>query len=228
MFFIGLDDTDNLESRGTGHLAREIAAALAVDYQVQGVTRHQLLFDSRVPMTKKNSCATIVLNGTGSYDHTALLERVRVLMLSDFHPGSDPGLCVTRIVPTAITAFGRRAQRELVTQAEARELAVKHNISLLGLGGDEDGVIGALAAVGLAAPGADGRYVLVGRSRELTGLQPVSAVLAAGVSAVRTLDGQTVTTGLIQTDKLRPARRGGEPILFVEHNGDHWLPLKLD
>jgi hypothetical protein len=98
----------------------------------------------------------------------------------------------------------------------------------VGLGGDRGGVIGALAAVGLAASGEDGRYVLVGRSRELSGLQPVSTLLAAGVAAVRTLDGQQVTDGLVQTDKLRPARRGGQPVVIVEWVGDCWQPLKLD
>ena len=36
-------------------------------------------------------------------------------------------------------------------------LAETHHIPLIGLGGDEDGVIGALAAVGLAASGDDDR-----------------------------------------------------------------------
>jgi len=228
MMFIGMDDTDTLESRGTGHLARQIAAALALETHVLGVTRHQLLVDPRVPCTKKNSCAAIALNGDGHLDAVDVLERVRALMLADYQPGSDPGLCVVRDVPPTVVEFGRRAQRQLVTQDEARALARAHAIPLVGLGGDEDGVIGALAAVGLAADGEDGRYVLVGRSRELSGLQPVPALLAAGVTAVRTLDGQPVTDGLVQTDKLRPARRGGLPIAVVEWAGDHWLPLKLD
>jgi tRNA(Ile2) C34 agmatinyltransferase TiaS len=228
MLFIGLDDTDTLESRGTGHLARQIAAALATDYPVLGVTRHQLLLDPRVPCTKNNSSAAILLNADGDLDPTVLLNRVRTLMLDDYVPGSDPGLCVAHSVPAAVTEFGRWAQRRLVTQDEARALAVAHGLSLLGLGGTEDGVIGALAAVGLAASGEDGRYVLVGRSRELTGLQPVSALLEAGVTAVQTTDGQPVTSGLVQTDKLRPARRGGRPVAVVEWAGDHWQPLKLD
>jgi len=228
MLFIGLDDTDTLESRGTGHLAREIAATLAVDCPLLGVTRHQLLVDPRVPCTKKNSCAAIVLDGDGDLDPVAVLERVRALMLADFQPGSDPGLCVTYDVPVAVTEFGRRVQLQLVTQEEARALAAAYAIPLLGLGGDQDGVIGALAAVGLAATGEDGRYVLVGRSRELSGLQPVSALLAAGVAAVRTLDGRPVTEGLVQADKLRPARRGGQPVAFVEWAGDNWRPMKLD
>jgi tRNA(Ile2) C34 agmatinyltransferase TiaS len=228
MLFMGLDDTDNLESPGTGHLARTIAASLAGDYPVLGVTRHQLLVDPRVPCTKNNSCAAIALDVDGDVDPAALLERVRALMLADFQPGSDPGLCVARTVPTPVSQFGRRAQRELVRQQEARALAAASGIALLGLGGDEDGVIGALAAVGLAATGEDGRYVLVGRSRELSGLQPVSELLAAGIVAVQTPDGQPVTDGLVQTDKLRPARRGGRPIAVVEWAGDCWQPLKLD
>ena len=153
MLYIGLDDTDNLESRGTGHLAREIAAALAADYPMLGVTRHQLLVDPRVPCTKNNSCAAIALEANGDVDPSTLLEQVRQWMLDDLQPGSDPGLCVARAVPAAIAAFGHRAQRQLVTQAEARALAKAHGIPLVGLGGDEGGVIGALAAVGLAAAG---------------------------------------------------------------------------
>ncbi len=228
MLYIGLDDTDNLESRGTGHLAREIAAAMAASYPVLGVTRHQLLVDPSVPCTKNNSCAAIVLNVDGDVNPTVLLEQACALMLDDFQPGSDPGLCVAHAVPAAVTEFGRRAQHELVSQDDARALAARHGLLLQGLGGDEDGVIGALAAVGLAASGEDGRYVLVGRSRELIGLQPVSALLAAGIAAVQAPEGQLVTAGLVQTDKLRPARRGGRPIAVVEWTGDHWLPLKLD
>ncbi|MFN2217750.1 MAG: ABC transporter substrate-binding protein [Anaerolineae bacterium] len=228
MMLIGLDDTDNLESRGTGHLAREIAAALAADYPLLGVTRHQLLEDPRVPCTRNNSCAAIALDVDGDVNPADLFERVRSLMLTDFQPDSDPGLCIARAVPAAVSDFGRRAQRELLSQAEARALAGEHGILLQGLGGDEDGVIGALSAVGLAATGEDGRYVLVGRSRELAGLQPVSALLAAGIVTVQTPDGQLVTEGLVETEKLRPARRGGRPIAVVEWAGSHWLPLKLD
>jgi tRNA(Ile2) C34 agmatinyltransferase TiaS len=228
MFFIGLDDTDTLDSRGTGYLARQIAATLAVDYPVLGVTRHQLLLDPRVPCTKNNSSAAILLNADGNLDPTALLDRVQTLVLDGHQPGSDPGLCIAYAVPAAITEFGRRAQRQLVTQDEAQALAVAHGVPLLGLGGTKDGIIGALAAVGLAASGDDGRYVLVGRSRELSGLQPVSTLLTAGISAVQTLDAQPVTSGWVQTDKLRPARRGGRPVAVVEWVGDHWRPLKLD
>jgi tRNA(Ile2) C34 agmatinyltransferase TiaS len=228
VLFVGMDDTDTLESRGTGHLARQVAQALAGAYPVLGVTRHQLLVDPRVPCTKNNSSAVIVLESNGRIDLRALQLRVKDLMLADFQPGSDPGLCVAGAVPPEVVDFGRRVKKELVTREEAQSLAQSVDIPLLGLGGDHGGVIGALAAVGLAASQEDGRYVLVGRSRELTGLQPVPAVLAAGIAAVRTLDGRPVTEGLVLTDKLRPARRGGQPVAVVMWNGDHWLPVKLD
>ena len=229
MILIGLDDTDVLESRGTGHLAREIAGKLRASYGLLGVTRHQLLVDPRVPCTKNNSCSAILLDGSEQADLKALLLQVKTWMLADFQEGSDPGLCVaTMPMASALVDFGRRAQRHIVTQAEARALATEHQVSLLGLGGDEDGVIGALSAVGLAASGDDGRYVLVGRSRELSGPQPVAALLDAGITAVRTADGESVTEGLVHTDKLRPARRGGQPVAIVEQVADHWRHLKLD
>ena len=229
MILIGLDDTDVLESRGTGHLAREIAARLSAEHTLLGVTRHQLLVDPRVPYTKNNSASAILLDGAGEPDLEELLQQVKGWMLDDFQAGSDPGLCVaTAQAAAGVTAFGEAVQREVVTQAQARALAEEQGLLLVGLGGDEDGIIGALAAVGLAASGDDGRYVLVGRSRELSGLQPVPALLAAGIAAVQTADGQPVTEGLVQTDRLRPARRGGQPIAVVEREADHWLPLKLD
>jgi tRNA(Ile2) C34 agmatinyltransferase TiaS len=228
IYFIGMDDTDNLESRGTGHLARQVAVCLSEDFEILGVVRHQLLFDSRIPYTKHNSSATIVVNADITVDLRDVFLHVKECMLGDFQPGSDPGLCVAANVPAEITQFGRRAKVELVTQEEARGLAAKYGILLEGLGGTEGGVIGALAGVGLSASGEDGRYVLVGSLRDLSGLQPIEAVLAAGVDHLQTSDGVVINQGVIQTSKLRPARRGGLPVAYVQWDEDHWQPLKLD
>jgi len=233
IIYIAMDDTDNHESRGTGRLARSIAAELERDYRLLGVTRHQLLVDPRIPYTAKNSSATITLEAPGPEagrrsSLEALLTRVRALMEADFQPGSDPGLCIAAHVPPAVTAFGQHAQREVLTQAEARQLAEQHGILLQGLGGTEGGVIGALASVGLAASGEDGRYIMVGRSRELSGLLSVDAILEAGISAVKTLDGQPVSAGQVQSDKLRPARRNGQAVQVVDWQDGIWKPVKLD
>ncbi len=228
LLFIGLDDTDTLETRGTGHLAREVAGKLAADYAVEGVTRHQLLVDPRVPYTAKNSSAAVILRTNGHLDLNGLMARVRAMVREGHSPGSDPGLCIARPVPAAVSSFGRRVQQHVVCQEEARSLAAAHGLLLMGLGGTGRGVIGALAAVGLAAAGDDGRYVLVGGSRDLAGLRPISDVLDAGVATVCTLDGLEVTEGLVLTDKLRPARRRGRPVAVVQWTSGYWQPLKLD
>jgi tRNA(Ile2) C34 agmatinyltransferase TiaS len=227
--FIGMDDTDNLESRGTGRLARQTAACLSGEFKILGVVRHQLLFDPRVPYTKNNSSATIILEAPADVDVNALFTHVKGCMLADFQDGSDPGLCMLAgDAPPEIIEFGRRVQRELVSQDEARQLAGRFGLLLEGLGGTQGGVIGALAAVGLSASGKDEHYVEIGSLRSLSGLQPVSAVLAAGVDQLRTLTGEPITSGSILTNKLRPARRQGRPIAYLQWSEDHWQPVKLD
>jgi tRNA(Ile2) C34 agmatinyltransferase TiaS len=232
LIYIGLDDTDNETGRGTGRLARAIAATISGRYEVWGVTRHQLLIDPRIPSTSHNSSAAIHIVEDGNISLSALADDVQALMLADFREGSDPGLCAAQAVTPELIEFGRRAKTELVRQAEAREMANRYNCILRGLGGTQDGVIGALAAVGLAATGEDGRFLLVGTARELQGLQTVQAILGSGVAEVRTMDGHALLDGLVDTSsRLRPAFRGNQPVLFVtrqEGSQPIWLPVKLD
>jgi hypothetical protein len=57
IYLIGIDDTDNLESRGTGHHARRLGAFLQTEAMagLLDVTRHQLFVDPRIPYTSHNS-----------------------------------------------------------------------------------------------------------------------------------------------------------------------------
>jgi tRNA(Ile2) C34 agmatinyltransferase TiaS len=232
LIYIGLDDTDNKTSRGTGRLARAIAATLSGRFKVRGITRHQLFVDPRVPYTSHNSSATLHLLEDGNIDLSALADEVQALMLADFQEGSDPGLCVARTVAPEIAEFGRRAKTEVVHQSEARDVAQRHGSVLRGLGGTQDGVIGALAGVGLAATGEDGRFILIGTMRELDGVQTVRAILDSGIAEVHSMDGHTLEDGLIDTGgRLRPAFRKGRPILFVtpqESDPSLWVQVKLD
>lgn len=226
--YIGIDDTDNHESRGTGYLARVIAGRLADRYSIHGVTRHQLLFDPRVPYTAKNSCAAIILKAGKEADLKLIFSEVKGFMLADFQKGSDPGLCVCSEVSEEIHTFGKLTQKDLVVQAEALELAEKYHLLLEGLGGTRDGVIGALAAVGLAASGNDGRYIQVGRARELNQLVSLDQLYEAGIDQVRDLEGAVITSGNVLAEKLRPSRRESKVILFSHWCGDHWAADKLD
>lgn len=231
MIYIGVDDTDNKTSRGTGRLARAIAAVVSTRHPVWGVTRHQLLVDPRVPYTSHNSSNCVHVEAEGAVDLEALADEVQAIMLSDFQPGSDPGLCVARTVTPEMVAFGQRAKVEFLRQAEARDVAARNGCVLRGLGGTQDGVIGALAAVALAATGEDGRFVLVGHSRDLQGVQPLQAVLECGIARVQTTAGEPVRQGMIQATKMRPALRGNEAVLVVAEPEDKdagWVPVKLD
>jgi len=219
VFYVGIDDTDILNSPGTNKLARHLIGCLLPDYQSRVAIRHQLLFDPRIPYTSKNSSASILLDGPTGGSVVDLAGRVRRLILEWFIAGSDPGLCVTDCVPEPINAFGLRCQRELVLQEEARHLAAEHAIYLEGLGGTEGGVIGALAAVGLAAGGNDGRVVSVGLwPDDLAGPQDVALLRARGVGEIRCLStGETIAHGSVDIGKhLRPSYRGAGITLFVE------------
>lgn len=221
--YLGIDDTDTRESRGTGRLARAIAAELARSYTVTGVTRHQLFVHPDVPYTSHNSSAVIHIRDTGNGIAADVFAAAKELMLADFIEGSDPGICVAadQNVNGSLSRFGLSAKSSIVTQEQARGLAREAGILIEGLGGTEDGVIGALAGVGLAASGNDGRFVQKGTTRDLRGSQTVAAILASGVDQVMTHDGAAVGEGTVALRKFpKPAFIGGKAILYVEADGD--------
>jgi tRNA(Ile2) C34 agmatinyltransferase TiaS len=232
VIFVGIDDTDTKDNPGTNQLARAAVSEFGGAFFCERIVRHQLLFDPRVPYTSKNSCCSLLVRPAREGE-SALIELrglVRKALLRRFQPGSDPGLCVTEIVPAALTDFGRRCQQVVVPQDDARDLARQHEISLEGLGGTEDGVIGALAAVGLAVTGDDGRVVQIQQQPDdLTGPESVARIRQAGVDEIR-WGNEIVTSGTVDVGKhLRPNLRGGRILLFVEPSQsepDRWTAVR--
>ena len=234
MILIGLDDTDTLDTPGTNQLARRVAASLPAGFRTTVILRHQLLFDPRIPYTSQNSSASLALEAEPGADRGQLVDTLGRVIRGWYVPGSDPGLCVAERVPAEVRAFGLRCQREPVRQEEARALARSAGIHLEGFGGTEDGVIGALAAVGLLAAGDDGRVV----HRPgwewpdgFSGRQEVAAVRERGVDAVLVAEsGRAVEAGVVDVGKhLRPSYRSGRVVLFVEpaEEPGAWRALKL-
>jgi hypothetical protein len=158
----------------------------------------------------------------GGYHHLdEIFEIAREEMLNDFIEGSDPGLSVAnheQIKPSLI-AYGRDAQRTVLTQENARTMAKNLSIRLEGLGGTEDGVIGSMAGLGLASTSNDGRFLQIGTIRELVGPQPAQTLLDAGIDDIYTTDGRKVTSGTIwneETKSVKPCPVNDQVILFVE------------
>lgn len=239
MLHLGIDDTDITGSPGTNQLARRLADRLPPGCHATIILRHQLLDDPRVPYTSQNGSASIGVECGRGFDRGALLVMLRREMAAWFVIGSDPGLCIAEQVPEEVVRFGRRCQRELLSQADARHVAATAGIFLEGLGGTDGGVIGALAAVGLLAGGDDGRVIHRPGWEwpdHFAGPHPIPAVLARGVDVVRDArTGVEVAAGTVDVGKhLRPSYRQGKVVLFVEPDngvgaGDAsaWRAVKL-
>jgi hypothetical protein len=229
MIYIGIDDTDTLDSPGTNQLAKELARMLAADFACLMIVRHQLFFDPRVPYTSKNGSASMTLSPRGAYDLQELTHRLRQRMRAWFVPGSDPGLCVATSVPPEVTSFARKAKQDLVTQDEAHAVASACGLHLEGLGGTNGGVIGALAAVGLIVTGDDGRIVQSAAWQDdLSGETALAELLHRGVEIRCGHTSAILTPAVVDIGKhLRPNLRGGRAVLFVEQHNACWRALKL-
>lgn len=226
---LALDDTDNLESPGTGFRARELSCLLAEAGlgKALAITRHQLLVDPAIPYTSHNSAACIVL---GEVDDEGAVFRLACDYLAGAAaPGSDVGLCVLRrgAVDAALGQWGRAAQQRVLTLAAARTLASEHGLAHAELSGTGGGLIGALAAIGLHAGGNDGRLLWLRGVRGWPERQVSILELASRCNLVcETEDGKAVTDGasLVELgDWARAIYRRHRPVLLVEKNDESTL-----
>lgn len=231
VIYISIDDTDSLESIGTGRLAREIAEILATTYPVVSVTRHQFYVHPDIPYTSHNSGAVIHLADIPKDEFPVLFGRIKRLMQERFVEGSDPGIALAarEQVSPAMIVFGFDAKTTIVTEKKARSIAHHAGIFLEGLGGTEGGVIGAVAGIGLAASGSDGRYLQIGSIREIRGDQDISDLLRTGIEQVITTEGEILTKGRVTIPKFpQPVCILGRPVLIVDERDGVFLPLRRD
>ncbi len=155
------------------------------------------------------------------------------VMLGDFLEGSDPGLAVaaeSQVTPSLII-YGQDAKCTILTQERARTLAKNLCIRLKGLGGTEDGVIGALAGIGLAYSKSDGRYLQKGDIRDLLTSAPVKVLREHGIDEICSLDGRQFIDGTVffRPDKPpRPCPVGDKTVLFVKEESGRLVEDKRD
>lgn len=160
-----IDDTDSLESRGTGELAEIIAAAIESNGwgSSSEVTRHQLLLHRDIPYTSHNS--SMCFRAEIKEHHLQnIINYAEDFLQHESEPKADPGLCVVALdnledgCSDKLIDFGYKAKRKILTKKDAYDLAKELNIHLSEHGGTGQGVIGALAGAGLRLSGNDGWF----------------------------------------------------------------------
>jgi hypothetical protein len=231
-YLIGIDDTDNLETRGTGHRVRQLAQFLDGLAAPLCITRHQLLVAPEIPYTSHNSSACLVVDADPQ-NEAKIWAASREFLLRESAPGSDAGLCLADwdCVTPCMRAFGTRAKQVVLTKLEAEQTAVQDCIRLEGLTGTGGGIIGALAAIGLHHAGNDGRFLWLPGLRDLAGQYPVFEICARGhIDSVQTLAGEHLSPQTLVDvgEWVRPILRSGQAALFVEEKNHAWHILSKD
>jgi hypothetical protein len=217
---IAIDDTDNLQSRGTGFLARKMAERLVAEglALVWGITRHQLLVHDDIPYTSHNSAACIAAEAVDIEKITYLCRR---FLSSECAQGSDAGLCIAdeARVSKQVVDWGYSAKRDVLSLPNAVKLAASEKLYLEGFSGTHGGMIGALAAVGLHKAGNDGRFLWVKGMRKYMGVMKCCEIFdETGVDEIRHEEEKIVDKGArcLLPEWWRPLLREHKKILLVE------------
>ncbi|GIU09064.1 hypothetical protein TUM4261_16760 [Shewanella sp. c952] len=165
-WLICIDDTDDIGTKGTGEIAEEIAHLLQQEHVKMTerdtrclVTRHQLFVHPDIPYTSHNSAMCFQLES--NLDLASIKKICVAHLLQQSAAASDPGLAILDMASSydisALIAFGQSTKVKVKTKEQAYELAAELGIDLTEHGGTGQGVIGALAGLGLRLSGQDGR-----------------------------------------------------------------------
>ncbi|MFH2044391.1 MAG: hypothetical protein ABIK92_04515 [Pseudomonadota bacterium] len=202
---MSIDDTDNLESIGTGKLASMLSENININGWGKGgfITRHQMFVHPDIPYTSHNSAMCFPATVNDGYIDTFIEFAISFLKIESAI-GSDPGLCVVNIDKLSGTkelmTFGYNAKKSIIKKADAYELAKRLGVHLSEHGGTGQGVIGALAAVGLRLTGNDGRIKGHLKIESANGIvTPVEIKRQTHVEVVQSIDEGL----LIENDKIR-------------------------
>lgn len=223
--YLGFDDTDTHDSLyGTGKLVRWFQRALPAGCDCLGVVRQQLFVCDEIPFTSHNSAACLIADVPDPNLLDEIIEKAVHHLEHYAVDGSDPGLCVVTEFESSIPSlidFGHLCTHSVAAQRQAIEAA--QNVHLSGHGGTNDGIIGAVAAVGLTVSGWSGRFIEFGDLRNLPEAVTVAKLNDMGIEVVSMERDARVPApdDLVFTNGwLRPRLVGYLPALFVRPQGN--------
>jgi hypothetical protein len=228
-----IDDTDNLDSIGTGKLAYKIIGSIEERGwgRCDAITRHQLYVHPDIPYTSHNSSMCFGVDLVES-QLEGLINYASDFLIRESAEGSDPGLCVTipgRLSkPDLLVEFGMRAKGTVLTKEEAYRLAGQLGVHLSEHGGTGGGVIGALAGTGLRLSGNDGRFrgrFKIGNINDVVAVSDIKS--QTGVHIVKSLNGYRLEDhdSVRLGEKVKAVLMGGKTVLLVCPSGsDHGAP----
>jgi hypothetical protein len=223
-YMVCIDDTDMPGTRGTGWLVEELCTLLAAEKMAvtTAISRHQLFVHQDIPYTSHNSAMGFEMTlDAGTMD--SVMDLLRDFLETRSEKGSDPGLCVAGLSCSldgeCLVAFGRAAKQQVLTKSAAYSLAAKAGVHLSEHGGTGQGVVGALAGVGLRLCGNDGRYrgwYHLGRPGDIVSVQTLCGYLF--VDELITRDGRRLppeTRVMIGSEKTKTVRMGHRQVIVV-------------
>ncbi|MCG9697950.1 DNA-binding protein [Shewanella sp. Isolate11] len=232
-WLVCIDDTDDIGTKGTGEIAEEIAVLLSNDQQLSRcsfVTRHQLYVHPDIPYTSHNSAMCFQVR-------TSLVEE-EILSIAVAHlvresaKAADPGIALLDLYADvdhqALIEFGLQTKQEVKTKADAYQLAAQLGIHLSEHGGTGQGVIGALAGLGLRLHGNDGRikgqFKIKGIADGEVNLSVAEVIEQTGVDRVLSDTGESlcIKTPLVLSGKLKAVYRDHQVSLLVYQQEGVW------
>jgi hypothetical protein len=225
---ISIDDTDDIDSRGTGDVAELMAQGLADSGLAEcgRVTRHQLLIHPDIAYTSHNSAMCFPAEiDVDALD--AVTAWCQATLAAESVEAADPGLCIAAVEtladPGALVAYGRTAKERVFRKDEAYRIAGDLRVHLSEHGGSGIGVIGALAGAGLRLSGNDGRFKgKLAIPGDADGVARVREMSEHGVDSVRTVGGDVLGDDerVVVGPECKLVLLAGEAVLLVAPASD--------
>ncbi len=201
-WLICIDDTDDIGTKGTGEIAEEIlqlllskasfnndSDGLSLVHSPTWVTRHQLFVHPDIPYTSHNSAMCFEV--TSGLALAEIKDICIAHLATECASAADPGLAIAdKDLLTAddiqkLISFGQDAKRLVKTKKDAYELAAEIGVDLSEHGGTGQGIIGAIAGMGLRLSGHDGRV----KGQLKVGLKDSQSELTISVREIKQLTG---------------------------------------